>query len=66
MGVYGPQARKFVNFVGTKLSEKYNDPRRKAFLKQSIGIAIQQGNAKKCCFLFIDIYSECCRLPLFS
>jgi hypothetical protein len=50
MGVYGPQAKKFINHVGTKLSEKYNDPRRKAFLKQSIGIAIQRGNAKTMLF----------------
>jgi hypothetical protein len=50
LGGYGPQATKFVNFMGRCLSEKYNDPRRLSFLKQSIGIAIQKGNAQTMLF----------------
>jgi hypothetical protein len=49
-GAYGTQAKKFVNYIGEKLSEKYNDHRRRAFLKQNIGIAIQRGNAKAMLF----------------
>ena len=49
-GGYGTQARKFVNFIGARLSKKCNDQRRRAFLKQNIGIAIQRGNAKAMLF----------------
>jgi hypothetical protein len=50
LGRYGSQAEKLINEIGAKLAEKHNDPRRTAFLKQNIGIAIQRGNAKTLLF----------------
>jgi hypothetical protein len=50
LGGYGKQAKQFVNYVGQKIGEKQNDPRRKAFLRQNIAIAIQRGNAKTMLF----------------
>ena len=49
-GRYGTQAKKLIDKVGAKSAVKHNDPRRKAFLKQTIGIAIQRGNAKTMLF----------------
>jgi hypothetical protein len=50
LGCYGTQAKKMILFMGKFLAEKHNDPRRHSFLKQSIGIAIQRGNAKTMLF----------------
>jgi hypothetical protein len=50
LGGYGPEARKFISFMGRSLAEKHSDPRRSSFLKQSIGIAMQRGNAKTMLF----------------
>jgi hypothetical protein len=45
LGSYGPQASQIIGLIGKRLAEKHKDRRRLAFLRQSLGIAIQRGNA---------------------
>jgi hypothetical protein len=44
LGVYGPEARIFIDALGERLKRVSGDGRSLAFLKQRISIAIQRGN----------------------
>ena len=45
LGPFGPHAVKFLEDLGNKISQINGERRSKSFLFQSIGIAIQRGNA---------------------
>ena len=45
LGPFGPHAVQFLEDLGNKISQINGERRSKSFLFQSIGIAIQQGNA---------------------
>ena len=45
LGVYGPEARRFVETLGERLKTVTGEPRALMFLRQRISIAIQRGNA---------------------
>jgi hypothetical protein len=45
LGVYSPEAKKFVEALGERLKAVTSEPRAGAFLKQRISLAIQRGNA---------------------
>ena len=45
LGPFGPHAVQFLEDLGNKISQINGERRSKSFLFQSIGIAIQRGNA---------------------
>ena len=45
LGVFGPSAAKFFQDVGSRIIAKTGEKRASAFLRQSVGMAIQRGNA---------------------
>ena len=45
MGSWAPMALKFIQAIGTRVADVTGEKRSTSFLFQSIGIAIQRGNA---------------------
>ena len=45
MGTFGPSAQKFFADVGRRIIARSGEKRATSFLRQSIGLAIQRGNA---------------------
>ncbi|KAG7312232.1 hypothetical protein JYU34_001704 [Plutella xylostella] len=45
LGPWGPEARRLVKEIGSRLKEVTRDPRAGSYLAQRISIAIQRGNA---------------------
>ena len=45
LGSWAPMALKFVKSIGSRIADSMGDQRAASFLFQSIGIAIQRGNA---------------------
>ena len=45
MGPWGPNALKFVQKIGRRISEESSETRSTVFLMQAIGMAAQRGNA---------------------
>ena len=45
LGTWGPSALRLIKEIGSKIAEATGEPRSSTFLMQSIGMAVQRGNA---------------------